>query len=271
MNFLNNLKIVTRLKLILGIMAAMLFGMAGLAYWQMNVMNASTHEITSNWLPSVELINAMNTNTSDFRIGQISHVLSTDDKEMAATEKEIAAVKADFDKNHDGYVKLISSEEERKIYESFATDWKLYLQMHERLIEMSRKRMTEEARALLDKESKPVYDSFTATLMKLIELNHNGSVAESKTSEGAYTTARNAMVVAAVLGLALVGQVLYLVSQNTALVQMATSTADAAPSPLATQLFTVYLLPFEITSILLLVAMVGAIVLTKQDKKGARG
>ena len=35
-------------------------------------------------------------------------------------------------------------------------------------------------------------------------------------------------------------------------------------------LFNQYLLPFEITSILLLVAMVGAIVLTKQEKKGER-
>ena len=33
-------------------------------------------------------------------------------------------------------------------------------------------------------------------------------------------------------------------------------------------LFNQYLLPFEVTSILLLVAMVGAIVLTKQEKKG---
>ena len=33
-------------------------------------------------------------------------------------------------------------------------------------------------------------------------------------------------------------------------------------------LFNQYLLPFEITSILLLVAMVGAIVMTKQEKKG---
>jgi len=33
-------------------------------------------------------------------------------------------------------------------------------------------------------------------------------------------------------------------------------------------LFNQYLLPFEITSILLLVAMIGAIVLTKQEKKG---
>jgi len=35
-------------------------------------------------------------------------------------------------------------------------------------------------------------------------------------------------------------------------------------------LFTSYLLPFEITSILLLVAMVGAIVLTKQEKGGQK-
>ena len=39
---------------------------------------------------------------------------------------------------------------------------------------------------------------------------------------------------------------------------------------MAEQLFTVYLLPFEVTSILLLVAMVGAIVLTKKEK-GAQG
>ena len=36
------------------------------------------------------------------------------------------------------------------------------------------------------------------------------------------------------------------------------------------ELFGAYLLPFEVTSILLLVAMVGAIVLTKQEKKGQK-
>ena len=39
---------------------------------------------------------------------------------------------------------------------------------------------------------------------------------------------------------------------------------------MANLLFTTYLLPFEVTSILLLVAMVGAIVLTKKEK-GAQG
>jgi NADH-quinone oxidoreductase subunit J len=39
---------------------------------------------------------------------------------------------------------------------------------------------------------------------------------------------------------------------------------------MAMMLFNQYLLPFEVTSVLLLVAMVGAIVLTKQEKGGQR-
>lgn len=75
------------------------------------------------------------------------------------------------------------------------------------------------------------------------------------------------------LGIALAVEALVLVLQKTSAagLQVDTSVADAAPSPLAVKLFTVYLLPFEITSILLLVAVVGAIILTKQEKKGERG
>jgi NADH-quinone oxidoreductase subunit J len=40
-----------------------------------------------------------------------------------------------------------------------------------------------------------------------------------------------------------------------------------SPSQVGTDLFSRYLLPFEITSVLLLVAMIGAIVLTKSEKK----
>src|SRR4030042_1452265 len=40
-----------------------------------------------------------------------------------------------------------------------------------------------------------------------------------------------------------------------------------SPAQVGTELFSKYLLPFEVTSVLLLVAMVGAIVLTKNEKK----
>ncbi|RME88744.1 MAG: NADH-quinone oxidoreductase subunit J [Anaerolineae bacterium] len=41
-----------------------------------------------------------------------------------------------------------------------------------------------------------------------------------------------------------------------------------SPQAIGTMLFNRYLLPFEVTSVLLLVAMVGAIVLTKKEKGG---
>jgi len=42
-----------------------------------------------------------------------------------------------------------------------------------------------------------------------------------------------------------------------------------SPASIGKILFTQYLLPFEVTSVLLLVAMVGAIVLTQRNKKDA--
>jgi len=75
---------------------------------------------------------------------------------------------------------------------------------------------------------------------------------------------------AIVLGVLLLGETAYLLFQkltiNTAL-DTANGEALIDPSMLASRLFNNYLLPFEVTSILLLVAMVGAIVLTKQEKK----
>jgi NADH-quinone oxidoreductase subunit J len=45
------------------------------------------------------------------------------------------------------------------------------------------------------------------------------------------------------------------------------STAFGSPAMIGEELFVKYLLPFEATSILLLIAMIGAIVMTKSEKK----
>jgi NADH-quinone oxidoreductase subunit J len=80
---------------------------------------------------------------------------------------------------------------------------------------------------------------------------------------------------AIVLGVLLLGETVTLLFQKITLTTGLSSAAAeglADPSVMASTLFKSYLLPFEITSILLLVAMVGAIVLTKQEKKkGGQG
>jgi NADH-quinone oxidoreductase subunit J len=63
------------------------------------------------------------------------------------------------------------------------------------------------------------------------------------------------------------GYIIFTQRGVTPLVTTPLSEGFGSPSQVGTSLFTSYLLPFEITSVLLLVAMVGAIILTKSEKK----
>jgi NADH-quinone oxidoreductase subunit J len=74
-----------------------------------------------------------------------------------------------------------------------------------------------------------------------------------------------------VLVAVLMAEAIYLVANRSAgmlSISVTTTAAVSNPSEMSKLLFTDYLLPFEITSILLLVAMVGAVVLTKKEKGG---
>jgi NADH-quinone oxidoreductase subunit J len=78
--------------------------------------------------------------------------------------------------------------------------------------------------------------------------------------------------VALLMGAGLVGLMAYMLLVPTGLGAL-TGELDRAfggPSSIGSILFSQYLIPFEVTSILLLVAMVGAIVITRDERKGSR-
>ena len=77
---------------------------------------------------------------------------------------------------------------------------------------------------------------------------------------------------AAVLGVLLLAEAAFVVfTRGITDAPQATSTEIGAPRAIAEALFTTYLLPFEITSVLLLVALVGAVVLTIKSRKPREG
>ena len=72
------------------------------------------------------------------------------------------------------------------------------------------------------------------------------------------------------LAMVLVLEAVYIILGQRGVVPAVTSNLPinfGSPAQVGTVLFSSYLLPFEITSVLLLVGMVGAIVLTKSEKK----
>ena len=198
-----DLKLAHRLALAFGSLTALLLVTVGVSFWGLGNLRASTVEINTNWLPSVERVNQMNTATSDFRIAEFEHVLNTDEKAMAGIEKTMAEVIAGFEKDRTAYVKLISSDEERKLYDAFAAEWKQYLQLHDQLLALSRKNENDKAKAVLDGESRKLFDSSSDKLQKLVTLNHDGALAEAANSEAVHAVARNTLVGGAILSVVL--------------------------------------------------------------------
>jgi len=198
-----NLKVGQRLALSFATVVALLLAVAGIALWGMGNMRASTVEINTNWLPSVEVLAQMNTAKSDFRVYELRHILTTDEAGMADVESRMAAKLTEFEKLRESYVKLISSEEEHKIYDAFAADWKAYLQVHDRVLALSRKNETEESKKLMFGESRKIYDSAAATLLKDIDLNHKGAMDEGANSDKVHASARTTMLAGAALSIAL--------------------------------------------------------------------
>nr|WP_315203554.1 methyl-accepting chemotaxis protein [uncultured Albidiferax sp.] len=200
---MKNLPISTRLAITFALMLALMLAIAGAALLQMGSMWKSTDQITSNWLPSVEKVNQMNTNISDLRVSELQHVMNTNDLAMASIEKDMAAVLADFGSVEKSYVQLISSPEEQKLYDHFAADWKQYMQIHQQVMALSRKNDNEAAKKLLEGESRTLFESASNTLDKLVELNSQGSIAESTHAADAYATARSVLGAFCAVGLVL--------------------------------------------------------------------
>jgi methyl-accepting chemotaxis protein len=198
-----NLAIAKRLALGFGTLVVLLLAVVGVALWSMASMRASTVDINTNWLPSVELLGQMNTAKSDLRVLEWRHIASTDEKIMAEVEQRLAAKLAEFEKSRESYAKLINSDQERGLYDGFARDWKSYMQAHDRMLALSRRNENEAANKLMAGESIRLYEASAATLGKLIDLNHQGAADEGLHSDRLYANSRNTMLGSAVLSVVL--------------------------------------------------------------------
>jgi methyl-accepting chemotaxis protein len=120
-------------------------------------VNLTSTDMETNWMPSLKYVSDMNTNTSDFRVAELQHVLSLSDQEMSKYEKEIDKQNANLEANEKGYLPLISSDEERRSFDEFKTAWNSYLEIDKKIIDLSRQNKNEEAKSLLRGKSQELF------------------------------------------------------------------------------------------------------------------
>lgn len=152
--------------------------------------NRATDEIATHWLPAVKVVNAINTATSDYRIAESLHVLSTDIRKKELAESEMDALSNQIKAAHQVYETLISSDQERQIYEQYQAAWANYKSLHGELLEMSRQNNREDAYILFIGKQREIFNTAAAKMDELVHYNEQGSVATYKSSEVVYEWTR---------------------------------------------------------------------------------
>lgn len=207
MKWFYDLKIATKLIASFLTVLALTAVMGVFSIIQLGQVNDTASEIRDNWMPSMRAASGMRFFAANYRIKENRHVaaLSIDDKNTIA--QEAAAERKQFETRLDTYEKLLSNDEDRRLFTVTKNDWAAYLAVSKDLQALSNQSREDEARAMLAGESKRQFDLVTGDLQKLVELNDAGAEAASQRGDALYDSARvsivGVLIAALVIGLGL--------------------------------------------------------------------
>ena len=112
------------LAILFGLLALISTAQGGLSVRELAAIREAATALATNWLPSLETISAVEVAASEVRIKQYRLILLSDTAEhRAINESNLAATHAKLREARTAYEPLISSAEERRLYEAFATSW----------------------------------------------------------------------------------------------------------------------------------------------------
>jgi len=224
---MNQMKISTRLSGAFGLLVALLLAMAGVALLELKDLRSSSEEVSDNWLPSVQAAGALDSQVASLRLAILAHMLTTDASAKASLDKQIADDRNKLAEMRKQYEALISSPEEKKLYEEFGASWAKYVEVNNRALDLSRNSDNAGATDIMSNVSRPQYLAIKAILNKLIKLNADGAAAASKAAADTYATARVIMLAFSVAAVALaVGAALWLIRSITRPLAQAVEAAD---------------------------------------------
>src|SRR3979490_2294592 len=176
---------------ITGVVAFLLVAMSAMGALnirQMYTINSATVDIVNNWLPSVRVLGELRAATITYRAIVRSHLLATDEAGKQLQEDLLAKWITNTDKARKTYEPLITSAEERALYDDFSTSWAEYLAGVKESLVLPRKNEDKEARVLHAKASLAGVKA-DETLQKDVLLNSKGADAAGMQAAASFASA----------------------------------------------------------------------------------
>ena len=137
--------------------------------WRLSNFNRLSADVAEIWLPNTRVLGDLNNFTSDFRAIEGSNLLLADPAEIAATEKEMAALDRSIAEAERGFERIRHDAAENDLYARFKAHWNDYRTIVNHMLELSRTDRRSEAREIYASTSRAAYDAASDTLGQLTD------------------------------------------------------------------------------------------------------
>src|SRR5664279_4853694 len=138
MQWFRDLRISAKLMLVTIAMVVMTASVGVFSVVQLSKVNDVSRDISGNWLPGVQTLGRISAAINLYRRADLAHILAGDKEAMNRYEKLMEQAANQLTEAQSKYDKLISSEDERRIFERMQSAWASYLEYHQRVLVLSR-------------------------------------------------------------------------------------------------------------------------------------
>ncbi|WP_407117551.1 methyl-accepting chemotaxis protein [Bradyrhizobium sp. LMG 9283] len=193
----SQISIRAKIAAVVGSLILALVATSAFAIWEMHVMNAATVDIATSWLPSVRALGELQATAISHRSALRQHLLFDDREEKAAFDKRIEEISQKHLQNIAAYERLISSFQERALYDEWRGLWDEYMKGAQEVLRLSRAaagRVPQEAKEFNAKVVTPISLKADKILAKDIDLNNKGAGEAGTEAAAAYGRAFNTLV-----------------------------------------------------------------------------
>jgi len=196
-----------KLVFLVAILVGAIVYMGGYSIKNLDNVNEKSTEISKKWVPAMIYSEELNTMTSDLRILEYDHIISTNAEMMHEKEREMEEKSKEIEKYLALYKKTVNSKEDEELFNTVEKEWNEYLQQNKKVIGLSRQLKTEEAAKIMREESKQSFDRASDSLLKLAQFNKNKTEKASLEGDKHFDTAMKINLTLMVL-LSVIGGVL---------------------------------------------------------------
>lgn len=174
-NRIRNLKIAGKMQYLNIVVMLGLALITVLALFGAFILNAQTKEITSKWMQAIELAEEMKTLTTEYRMKQFGHSVSSTVTQFDDYEEELSEIQARISEVAIAYEDTITTGENQELYEKATAKWNAYVAETENIYGYSRDKQIQKVNNIMLGNPKNSFEKFQELYDQLIEGHIQGA------------------------------------------------------------------------------------------------